>query len=495
LLSKNFDSKTLRFGSNSSAEIALSYPDAGRLQLTVQKTVDLGNGTSSLLQGSSNQFVVRPFGLKLAVSGVPENSTDHTAAVFKKAGENFVLTATAVQWVDGEDTNNDGIPDDLLALNNNPEVANFTGESLFLSHHLIGPDPSLSESELGAITGGTATFPTSSAPQITSATANLTWSEVGIIGLDAEVRNYLGTGDVIGKLDNIGRFVPDRFELAAGYAISPACTGSNYMDQPFSAQYQLSAVNLAGGITQNYQGDYAKAIVSLVAQDSISGQILAPRFSSLQPVTTAWAQGIYAQTAYDLAISRASTPDILPSTTIGLMIDADESVDITLSSVDFNPFTIGDCISDGNCNAKQLNNTPISFYYGRLKLTNTYGSELEALIMPLEVQYFDGSAFRLHGGDQCTSYNAVNATLSPSPFGELEPSKLADQLTTVTNGINGLLLPASQTEVGTVTLQLPVADWLKFDWDNDADQDDPQGHATFGRYRGNDRVVFWQELR
>ncbi|NRA55930.1 MAG: hypothetical protein HRU23_17465 [Gammaproteobacteria bacterium] len=486
-ISKYFTSKTLRFGSDSTAEIALHYPDVGRLQLAVQKSVDLGNGTSSLLQGSSNQFVVRPFGLKLSLASDPNASngfvTDPiitgTGTVFKKAGEDFKLTATAVQWVEGQAIGNDGQPVNLLALNGNPVAGNFSGQTLVLTHRLISP----SGGEVGVLLPGTESFTNSIAQ------ATRTWSEVGVIGLDAVVSDYLGTGDVIGKLDNIGRFVPDHFKLADVDAINlnPACTDRNYnyMGEPFSAKYQVSAVNKEGVVTQNYQGGHAKAIVSLVAQESNSGQILAPRFSAVLPVTITWDKGIYDQTAYGLAISRASPPDILPSTTFGLMIDAKESVDITLSSLDFNPFTTEDCIG-GNCNAKKLNNTPISFYYGRVKLSNTFGSELEALRMPLEVQYFDDGAFKLHSADQCTAYNAASATLEPSPFGELDH---------VTNGVNSLLLPAPQTTVGNVSVELPVPVWLKFDWDNDGDQDDPQGHATFGRYRGNDRLVFWQELR
>jgi len=35
--------------------------------------------------------------------------------------------------------------------------------------------------------------------------------------------------------------------------------------------------------------------------------------------------------------------------------------------------------------------------------------------------------------------------------------------------------------------------WLEADFDGDGSLDDPTGLATFGVYRGHDRVIYWQE--
>jgi MSHA biogenesis protein MshQ len=46
---------------------------------------------------------------------------------------------------------------------------------------------------------------------------------------------------------------------------------------------------------------------------------------------------------------------------------------------------------------------------------------------------------------------------------------------------------------GTDTLLWDVPLWLEADFDGDGSLDDPTGLATFGVYRGHDRVIYWQE--
>ena len=48
---------------------------------------------------------------------------------------------------------------------------------------------------------------------------------------------------------------------------------------------------------------------------------------------------------------------------------------------------------------------------------------------------------------------------------------------------------------GTVDITLETPDWLKFDWDDDLGTVDtnPTATATFGIYRGRDRIISWEE--
>jgi MSHA biogenesis protein MshQ len=45
---------------------------------------------------------------------------------------------------------------------------------------------------------------------------------------------------------------------------------------------------------------------------------------------------------------------------------------------------------------------------------------------------------------------------------------------------------------GSVSVILDVPDWLEFDWFGSGAAD-PAGTATFGRFRGHDRIIYWSE--
>ncbi|WP_372832626.1 DUF6701 domain-containing protein, partial [Pontibacterium sp.] len=43
---------------------------------------------------------------------------------------------------------------------------------------------------------------------------------------------------------------------------------------------------------------------------------------------------------------------------------------------------------------------------------------------------------------------------------------------------------------GAVTITYDVPEWLQFNWGG---SNDPSATATFGRFRGSDRVIYWLE--
>jgi len=47
---------------------------------------------------------------------------------------------------------------------------------------------------------------------------------------------------------------------------------------------------------------------------------------------------------------------------------------------------------------------------------------------------------------------------------------------------------------GTVELLFTTEPWLRFDWLGTGETD-PGAVATFGGFRGHDRVIYWQEQR
>lgn len=114
----------------------------------------------------------------------------------------------------------------------------------------------------------------------------------------------------------------------------------------------------------------------------------------------------------------------------------------------------------------------------------------------MEIEHFDGTNFISTPDDNCTSYDAGKITLSNI---SLDPTLTAVIGSTgkFIAGINSAIeLQATgvgnQGEIGVV---YDASDWLKYDWDNDGSYDDsPSAVATFGIYRGNDRIIHWREV-
>lgn len=490
-LTTNYVSHQLRFDADSKAAIVINYPDAGKINLSVQKEITLDTGVTKLLERSSNDFVVKPFGLKLDFLANTNHAdalaTDSGGSVFKKAGEDFSVTVTAVQWQPGEDGNNDGRPDNLSLLNNNPKAGNFSDERLKLKHRLLSP----SSGALGTLSGPLAAF------QNGALTTTRNWSEVGIIGLDGSLvdGDYLGTGDIFGSINNVGRFVPDHFSLISA-KVTPACGVYSYMDQPFSLAYSLTAFNAAGGTTLNYKDRHAKADVGFVAENNDDGNSLTSRLKITPSVN--WVNGVYDQIAIAGKMERKPVPtatpfDLLSSANIGLQLfDGEITEDIPLLAKDMNASTAGACLT--NCDAKSLNSNLLRFFYGRAVLKNAFGPEGADLMMPLETQYFDGNRFVLNQQDQCTSYRPSTATLTPASLGSLDSGDLSP-IDAISDGLGGIRLPAPG-QSGAIDLSLPVDSWLQFNWDGGANYNqEPTAVATFGRYRGNDRVIYWREVK
>lgn len=48
---------------------------------------------------------------------------------------------------------------------------------------------------------------------------------------------------------------------------------------------------------------------------------------------------------------------------------------------------------------------------------------------------------------------------------------------------------------GGIGVSYDAYNWLKYDWDSDGAHDDnPSALATFGIFRGDDRVIYWREI-
>lgn len=351
-----------------------NYSDVGRIRLWARYPAA---STSPSVFGVSSPFVVKPAGFVLteikpsaspagrcSVATTPAPaiacaSLASDSAQFVKAGEAFSATVTAVSG--------SGVATPNFGKEITPETVRLTPANVIAS---MGSPPAVSGS-FGAFASGRATSTTFS------------WSEVGIIRLTPSVgdADYLGVGDVTGTTSgNIGRFVPDHIDVV----VTEGCvTGSyTYSGQPMGLE--LSARNVANGMTTNYNTTTALSRAVTLSQTPASGT-----FSPATVPASGFAAGLANASAAFTFTTQATVP-----TTI----------------------TIGGQDADGVplvASADLTKKRTAAIRSGRLQVANAYGSEFLPLPVPVNAQYWD-SGWKQNKADSCTVLNlptAANAGL------------------------------------------------------------------------------------
>jgi MSHA biogenesis protein MshQ len=139
--------------------------------------------------------------------------------------------------------------------------------------------------------------------------------------------------------------------------------------------------------------------------------------------------------------------------------------------------------------------------YGRLALGNANGSELVPLAVPLGAEYWNGSLFVANTADSCTLVPVAELARVPSPAGLVSTPTIANS--PLASGGAGLSLSATgagNTGFFALSYDLSTAtgaglEFLRFDWDgNGSFTEDPSGRATFGIFRGDDKLIYTREL-
>lgn len=461
----------LDFDANGNAPFALNYLDVGKVTLHARKSV---NGAT--LTGSSNAFVVRPYGFEL--SAIAQGATPNPAAasasgpLFARAGEQFSITVKATNSAGdatpnyGREVVSPGVDKEGVALAVVVDTASFPDML-----NVPALDGAFEPFSAGMATGNT-----------------FSWSEVGIIKLTPSVADgdYLGAGNVTGATSaNIGRFVPHHFGADSAYVINrrelPACSGASassftYMGEPFELGFNMNALSAAGALTQNYQGAFAKL--------STTDWLAAGGANSigLRMLGTIEAGASLCQAAFDISapfhtrfvcsgagradIARAAGarvamggPPAAPAWALGaaplkaaLVLERADAADGPYGGAPgvtgaVSTLAIGvapqdsdgvkaagfDLDADLDTVADHLTVAETSVRHGRLAIANAYGSELLNLPVSLRAQYWADGRFAASGDDNCSP-------LEPGQF-TLAAGKGASIATTVMGGAsmrNGL---------------------------------------------------------
>lgn len=364
---------TMTFDANGNAPFSLSYADVGRITLSASKPA--GGALLTALNGSSNAFVVKPAGFRLAnircssysagdcattaiaIPGLNPAPVSAAGSAFLPAGSTFSATVTAVDAAGqavpnfGRESVAEGVtltPTLLWPAGGNPGTLNQPGA-------------------FGNFSAGSATGTT------------FAYSEVGIIRLTPNLTsgNYLGSGGAVAGTPSgpVGRFIPHHFTTL----VTPACSGSfSYAGQPFTAT--VTAHNAAGQVVANYGGatGFARAVTLSDGAALGLGSLAANSVAA-----TAFTAGTAsAMPAYHYANKLGA-----PGTLVLRAIDTDA------------------VSSSGHAEGSTLLRS------GRLRVASGSGRETAGLQLGVRAEYWSGAAWVLNGNDSCTVVPATAVAL------------------------------------------------------------------------------------
>ncbi|GGO71303.1 hypothetical protein GCM10010982_26790 [Bowmanella pacifica] len=460
------------FGSDGQAVLGVRYDDAGKISLDAATS---SNNSSKILIGSSSAFTVKPAAVAIDVVNASGDSSAfsgayHDGSVFAKAGEAFSVKLRALNALGGTTNNfgNESVPRKLV----------------IVGHQLLAPLPG----QAGHL-ANQAIFSKHASVAGLFENHNVSFSEVGVVRFSADVdQDYLGAGKVtpLSESNPVGRFIPAHFALTDD-SVEAVCNGFSYMGQPFGVKAQILAQNTNNQTTANYQGLFAKsANLTLAAyqDEDLSGR--------LSPVShnLVWGAGV-ANLDTDITFVRPVIPPSVDgpfdNLQLGLQVNDSDSVPMQTVHADFlaaQAFAAG---------------SPTKVRYGRAVLANAYGPETEPLPLPLQIEYYQQGTTQWQPNllDNCTAFSAAELMLvAEDPLGLVSSKTGAGTVIAgkpVLPSAGFVLSSAGQRGDVTIQWQLP-SDWLKYDWQGSNVQEGPKAKATFGQFRGNDRLIFQREV-
>jgi len=542
----NFTSVNLDFGNatDTTAPIALIFNDVGQIRLHAHNQLPAGG---QLMQGASNDFVVRPFGFHLGVSGGTEqpggvNPGASTAGglAFTRAGVDFNLAVRAVAWqavddaapVDGvPDGHNDTDPATGANLGDNLITPNFGRETVAqdvtASAVLFLPNPGNNPGLAGAtaVSGFAAG----------QAAATVHYDDVGIVEISAGLAagSYLGTQDAPGRSGFVGRIIPHHFTTTLNAPqFNTFCGGAGgftYIGQPFDFALPpvitVTAQTLNNATTQNYTAAFWR-----IDNTTLSNrQYLDPAHAldlaalPLTGVDPLVADGGGGSGTLTFNLDFAGVPSTFLSylrgatefpfnSTIDLSIDIADS-DGVGDGVDTNVATV---FIDDNPLPAVFNSIAFSgsaeFRFGRVTLVSATGSELLDLAIPMQAEYFTANGGIPNVQDSCTGTGGKagniaitlnvpamqgvttcvqdNGNPGLSGAGCPVPGPLVKRIVIPPLGadFNLWLAPPNPVATGFVDISASVPPWLQFDWKGAGNQD-PTARGSFGLFSGNQRVI------
>ncbi|MGI2932915.1 DUF6701 domain-containing protein [Vibrio fluvialis] len=511
-----------------------------------------GSGT---LQGSFTVYS-RPWTFAICSpdnNAMDGNITDAASKKFTAAGNTFALNIRPLRWVDGVNDNSSpqagGSAIETSAYCSSAVTQNFFSDQsqlaalVVLSHQVAQPD----HGNDGTFNGTLEQLNTTGGNSEYLPFSELSWSEVGVLRVNADISGTYLDMKVNQGYREIGRFSPDHLALISNdWDYADGHYGFVYMNQTIPYRFTVEAQNMQSEATTNYSA-FSQALIAdvkLLAVDS-DGEELSDRIDEYE--LQLWdGAGDGAWSGATLSVTNDFTflkqqQSASPYTTsvdgpyqsgFGLRVtDKVDGVDFASADLDLNASST--LLDTGKAFATQPD-----IRYGRMALKDVGGTSVSTINIPLRVEYWQGSRFVTNSDDSgshfATPYDyicrqTVWSQAHSSANATLSGSDTSSSWTKVTSGQSSALFakPASSDEsvndrqqirfwlrldddtsnasddtrspqVGetgvTCGAQYTAQPWLQYNWRDKGDED-PSAVVTFGIHRGNDKVIFRGETR
>ncbi|EKO3519361.1 MSHA biogenesis protein MshQ [Vibrio fluvialis] len=505
-----------------------------------------GSGT---LQGSFTVYS-RPWTLAICSpngSSMDGDITNPDSLAFTSAGNLFALNIRPLRWVSssGDDSSPQagGSAIETSAYCSSAVTQNFFSNNsqlaalAVLSHQVAQP----ADGNDGTLDGTLEQLNTTGINSAYLPFSGLSWSEVGVLRVNADISgSYLGMTVNQGYRD-IGRFYPAWLSITENnWDYADDHNGFVYMNQTIPYRFTVEAQNMQSDATTNYSA-FSQALIAdvkLLAVDS-DGEELSDRIDE-----------------YDLQLWDGSGDGAWSGSTLSVTNDftflkQQQSASPYTSSVD-GPYQSGfglrvsDKVDGVDFASPDLElkasstlpdtgkafTTQPDIRYGRMVLGDVGGTSVSIINVPLRVEYWQGSRFAINADDSGSYFATPNEYVCKQTVWPTSGSGSSSKLTgsdtpsswaKVASGKSSVVFatPATSDETADVREQvrfwLRLDDdarsspqlsesgvncgtqytsqpWLQYNWRDKGDED-PSAVVTFGIHRGNDKVIFRGETR
>ncbi|MFT3928994.1 MAG: hypothetical protein QM709_01750 [Spongiibacteraceae bacterium] len=504
----------LNFDANGETTFEARYQDAGLMALNAQYN---GSGTyAGLVLSGSDSFVSTPAGfcVRGAQTSAPTTYLSCTSnysncSAFAPAGNNFVLNIAAASWESDTDTD---------FCTGNGTTPNYQQNNLGLGSAVIAPTAANPSNNInGAVSPQQFNLSATNNGVVSPTTiSNVTESEVGVFEFVVTAPNYNGVAVPSGKNLPIGRFIPHHFGVSADSLInrSTSCPlllhPFTYIGENLNLNFTLSAQNASNAVTQNYKEAFMKldnsyAGLNVKAIYTPTAPLVTPIRTSFTPTfagsepAAPFANG-EAQVNIPIYINKPTTPiGPFTPTAFGIAPQDSDGVTVTGLNLDTDAPAVTPIVNDH----RQVGNTT-ELRYGRLRLDSMSGPANLPLAIPMTTEYWNGTGFITNLADtSCTTIAINNSTVTLGPYsGNLNSGETGFANTSgfITSGKASSLLqlnaPGNGNEGSVGVSFVNPWPWLQIDWNGDGSLDgNVSATASFGTYRGSDRIIFWLETQ